>query len=109
MTAVWSDQAKLEAWLRIEVLACEAWAELGRIPHEDLLAIMERASFSIDRVLELERTTRHDVAAFVQCLAEAVGEPGRWIHFGMTSSDLLDTALALQLRAAADILLKKVE
>jgi adenylosuccinate lyase len=109
MTAVWSDQAKLQNWLQIEVLACEAWGELGRIPQEDLRAIRDRASFSLDRVLEIERTTQHDVAAFVQCVAESVGDPGRWIHFGMTSSDLLDTALALQLRAAADILLDKVE
>ena len=109
MTAVWSDQTKLELWLRIEVLACEAWAQLGRIPPEDLERIQQRAGFSIDRVLEIEQTTQHDVAAFVQNVAENVGEAGRWIHFGMTSSDLLDTGLALQLREAADILLQRVE
>jgi adenylosuccinate lyase len=109
MGALWSDQAKLEHWLRIEILASEAWAELGRIPDKDLEAIRERAAFTVERVLELERTTQHDVAAFVQCVAESVGRAGRWIHFGMTSSDLLDTALALQLREAADILLAKVE
>src|SRR5438105_4177888 len=109
MSAVWSDQTKLSLWLRIEVLACEAWAELGRIPQQDLEKIKRRARFSIDRVLEIERTTQHDVAAFVQNVAENVGEAGRWVHFGMTSSDLLDTALALQLREAADILLSKLE
>ncbi|MFN2545311.1 MAG: adenylosuccinate lyase [Actinomycetota bacterium] len=109
MSAVWSDEAKLSHWLRIEVLACEAWAELGRIPPADLDAIRELASFTVDRVLEIERTTQHDVAAFVQVVGESVGEPGRWIHFGMTSSDLLDTALALQLRTSADLLLDKVE
>src|SRR5437588_750145 len=109
MSAVWTDERKLSHWLEIEVLACEAWAELGRIPSPDLDAIRERASFTIDRVLEVERVTQHDVAAFVQVVAESVGESGRWIHFGMTSSDLLDTALALQLRSAADLLLRKLE
>src|SRR5438105_7642185 len=109
MSSVWSDQTKLQIWLRIEVLACEAWAQLGRIPPEDLERIQQRAGFSIDRVLEIEQTTQHDVAAFVQNVAENVGEAGRWIHFGMTSSDLLDTGLALQLREAADILLSKLE
>ena len=106
---MWSDQTKLSIWLRIEVLACEAWAELARIPQIDLELIQRRARFSIDRVLEIERTTQHDVAAFVQNVAENVGDAGRWIHFGMTSSDLLDTGLALQLRESADILLDKLE
>src|SRR5256714_12235764 len=109
MAAVWTDEQKLSYWLQIEILACEAWAELGRIPPKDLDAIRERAAFTVDRVLEIERTTQHDVAAFVQCVAESVGEAGRWVHFGMTSSDLLDTALALQLRDAVDILLEKLE
>jgi len=109
MAAVWTDESRLSNWLRIEILACEAWAELGRIPQDDLETIRERASFTVDRVLEIERTTQHDVAAFVQCVAESVGEAGRWIHFGMTSSDLLDTALALQLREAVDLLLEKLE
>ncbi|MDP9341616.1 MAG: adenylosuccinate lyase [Actinomycetota bacterium] len=109
MAAVWSEQARLGHWLRIEVLACEAWARQGLIPSEDLEAIRTRASFSVERVDELERTTNHDVAAFVQNVAETVGPAGRWIHFGMTSSDLLDTGLALQLRAAADLLLGRVE
>ncbi|MFL5797176.1 MAG: adenylosuccinate lyase [Actinomycetota bacterium] len=109
MAAVWTDEARLGHWLRIEVLACEAWARLGRIPEPDLTAIRTRASFSIERVAELERTTNHDVAAFVQNVAESVGPEGRWIHFGMTSSDLLDTGLALQLREAADLLLARLE
>ena len=109
MAAVWSDEARLRHWLRIEVLACEAWARLGRIPEEDIHAIRTRAAFSLDRVAELERVTNHDVAAFVQNVAESVGPEGRWIHFGMTSSDLLDTALALQLREAADLLLARLQ
>jgi adenylosuccinate lyase len=109
MAAVWSDESRLRHWVRIEVLACEAWSRLGRIPSEDLDAIRSKASVTVDRVAELEATTNHDVASFVQAAAESVGPAGRWIHFGMTSSDLLDTGLALQLRAAADLLLAKLE
>jgi adenylosuccinate lyase len=108
MAEVWSEEVRIGHWLRIEVLACEAWAQLGRIPEEDLEAI-RGATVSPERVAELERTTNHDVAAFVQAAAESVGPAGRWIHFGMTSSDLLDTALALQLREAADLLLERLE
>lgn len=110
MAAVWSEEAKLAHWTRIEVLACEGWAELGRIPEGDLAAIRSKASPPTpERVRELEAVTQHDVAAFVQALAEQVGPAGRWIHFGLTSSDLLDTALALQMRAAADLILDNVE
>jgi adenylosuccinate lyase len=109
MAAVWTDEAKLGHWLRIEVLACEAWAKLGLIPQEDLERIQQRAAFDVDRVLEIEKTTNHDVAAFVQVVSESVGEAGRWIHHGLTSSDLLDTTLALQLRAAADQILVRLE
>jgi adenylosuccinate lyase len=110
MAAVWSEETKLRTWLRIEVLACEAWARLGRIPEEDLSRIREGARPpSPKQVDELEKVTNHDVAAFVQAVAEPLGPPGRWIHFGLTSSDLLDTGLALQMRAACDLLLARVE
>jgi adenylosuccinate lyase len=109
MAAVWSDEARLRHWLEIEVLAVEAWARLGTVPPEDARAVRERASFTIERVRELEEVTRHDVAAFVQCVAESVGPAGRWIHFGLTSSDVLDTGFALQLRQAADLLLAGTE
>jgi adenylosuccinate lyase len=109
MAAIWSDEARLANWLEIEVLAVEAWAELGKIPPEDARAIRERAAFTVERVLEVEEITRHDVAAFVQVVGEAVGSEGRWVHFGMTSSDVLDTGLAMQLRSAADILLGRIE
>jgi adenylosuccinate lyase len=109
MAAVWSEEAKLGHWLRIEVLACEAWGELGLIPPDDLTAIRDRAAFDIGRVQEVERTTGHDVAAFVQVVGESIGDEGRWVHHGLTSSDLLDTALALQLRAAADLILTRLE
>jgi adenylosuccinate lyase len=109
MAAVWSDEARFRHWLEVEVLAVEAWASLGAVPPEDARAVRERASFTIERVRELEEVTRHDVAAFVQCVAESVGPAGRWIHFGLTSSDVLDTGFALQLRQAADLLLASVE
>jgi adenylosuccinate lyase len=107
--SVWSDEARFGHWLEIEILAVEAWARLGKVPEDDAREIRQRASFTVDRVLELERVTKHDVAAFVQCLGESVGPAGRWIHFGMTSSDVLDTGLALQLREAADLLLARLE
>jgi len=110
MAAVWSEESKLASWLRIEILACEAWSRLGHIPSEDLAQIKERAvAPTPERVAELEAVTHHDVAAFVQAAAEPIGEAGRWIHFGLTSSDVLDTALALQLREAGDLLLAKLE
>jgi adenylosuccinate lyase len=109
MAEVWSDEARLSHWLEIEVLAVEAWARLGRIPDEDARTVRERAAFDLDRVAERERVTKHDVAAFVQDVAASVGPAGRWIHFGLTSSDVLDTAFALQLREAADLLLGRVE
>jgi adenylosuccinate lyase len=109
MAAVWSDQARFRHWLEIEVLAVEAWARLGKVPEEDARAVRGRASFTVERVRELEEITRHDVAAFVQCVAESVGPAGRWVHFGLTSSDVLDTGFALQLREAADLLLARTE
>ena len=109
MAAVWADEARLANWLEIELLAVEAWAELGRIPTEDAEACRARGAFTVDAVLERERVTRHDVAAFVDVVAAAIGPEGRWIHFGLTSSDVLDTGFALQLRQAADLLLERLE
>ena len=108
MARVWSDETKLGAWLEIEICAVEAWARLGVVPPEDA-AEVRRATFDPVRVAERERVTRHDVAAFVQEIAESVGPAGRWIHYGLTSSDVLDTGLALQLRDAVDLLLAKLE
>ncbi len=109
MAEVWSERARLSHWLEIEILAVEAWARLGRIPQEDARVIRERARFDPERVAELEKVTKHDVAAFVQDVAASIGPAGRWVHFGMTSSDVLDTAFALQLRDAADLLLARLE
>jgi adenylosuccinate lyase len=109
MAEVWSDEARLGHWLEVELLAVEAWAELGRIPADDAAACRARATFTVKAVAAREELTRHDVAAFVDVVAASVGPQGRWIHYGMTSSDVLDTTLALQLRAAADLLLAGLE
>jgi adenylosuccinate lyase len=109
MASVWSEEAKLGHWLEIEILVAEAWARLGVVPEDDAREIRAEASFDIERVAEVERVTRHDVAAFVQVVADAVGPAGRWVHFGLTSSDVLDTGLALQLRDASDLLLGALE
>jgi adenylosuccinate lyase len=97
---IWSEQRKLEAWLEVELAVCEVLGERGVIPAADLEQIRTRASFDLAAVKERERVTDHDVAAFVDVVAQSVGEPGRWIHYGLTSSDVLDTGLALQLREA---------
>jgi adenylosuccinate lyase len=104
--AVWSPQRKLECWLEVELAATEAWAEEGVVPQEAAEACRAKASFTVEAVNEREKVTDHDVAAFVDVVAESVGEHGRWIHYGLTSSDVLDTALALQLREAGEVVLK---
>jgi adenylosuccinate lyase len=109
MRDIWSDEARMANWLEVEIAVVEARAELGEVPEADAEEIRERAAFSVERAQELERITRHDVAAFVQCVGESSEAAARWLHFGMTSSDVLDTGLALQLRAAADVLLDLLE
>jgi len=108
MAAVWSEDAKLGHWLRIEILAVEARVIKGEVPAQDLAEIKARAAFDLARVAEIERVTRHDVAAFLDNVAENVGPAARHLHYGMTSSDVLDTGLALQLVTAADLLLAGV-
>jgi adenylosuccinate lyase len=104
MAAVWTDQARMAAWLQVELAVCEAWARIGKIPEEAVAEIKAKAAFDVDRVCEIEETTQHDVIAFVSCVAENVGECSKYIHYGLTSSDVLDTGLALQLRAAGALL-----
>jgi adenylosuccinate lyase len=109
MGAVWADEARLAHWLEIEILVVEALAGLGVVPDADAREIRAKASFDAGRVAEVERVTKHDVAAFVQVVASSVGPAGRWVHFGLTSSDVLDTGLALQLCDACDLLLERLE
>ncbi|MDK2882548.1 MAG: adenylosuccinate lyase [Bacillota bacterium] len=109
MARIWTEENKMQKWLEVEILACEAMAELGEIPKEAAAAIRERAGFDVARVREIEQVTRHDVAAFVECVAERVGEAGKYVHRGLTSSDVLDTGLALQMKEAGELLIKDVE
>ena len=109
MRALWSDQRKYEIWLEIETLACEAMARLGQIPAADAKAIREKARFSVPEILEIEKRTNHDVIAFLENVADSVGPAARWMHQGLTSSDVLDTTLAVQMTAACDLLIKGVD
>jgi len=104
MAALWTDDARMHAWLEVEMAVCEAWATLGRIPQDAMLEIKQKAGFDVDRVNEIEAVTQHDVIAFVSCVAENVGGASKYIHYGLTSSDVLDTGLALQLRSAGALL-----
>jgi len=109
MARIWSDESRFRYWLDVEIAAAEAWMELGRIPKEDLANIKKRASFDIGRILEVEQKVKHDVIAFLTVVAERVGPSSKYIHMGMTSYDVVDTAFALQLRDASDIILDDIE
>jgi len=105
MRSVWTEQRKLEIWLEIETLACEAMAELGTIPKEDAVEIRQKGKFDIAKVREIEKRTNHDVIAFLEDVASYVGPAARWIHQGLTSSDLLDTTIAVQLNESCALIL----
>jgi adenylosuccinate lyase len=105
MGKIWSEERKFQIWLEIEVIACEAMAELGQIPREDAVEIRKRARFSIPEIAEIEKRTNHDVIAFLENVADSVGPTARWIHQGLTSSDVLDTTLAVQLTESSTIIL----
>ncbi|MGI8386325.1 adenylosuccinate lyase [Robertmurraya sp. P23] len=109
MGAIWTEENRFKAWLEVEVLACEAWVELGEIPKEDVEKIRQNASFNIDRINEIEQETRHDVVAFTRAVSETLGEERKWVHYGLTSTDVVDTALSYMLKQANDILLKDLE
>jgi len=109
MSAVWSPENRYRKWLDIELLACEAMARLGTIPTKSLQNIKKKAAFDINRIDEIEKTTKHDVVAFLTSVTEKVGQDGRFIHMGLTSSDILDTSLAVLLKEAADILMEDID
>jgi len=109
MGDIWTDEYKFQTWLQVEIAVCEAQAELGYIPQEAVTEIKAKAKFDPKRILEIEAEVRHDVIAFLTNVNEYVGDAGRYIHLGMTSSDMIDTALALQLVRSADILLERLE
>ncbi len=109
MGAIWTEENRYKAWLEVEILACEAWAELGDIPKEDVAKIRENASFDISRIHKIEEETRHDVVAFTRAVSETLGEERKWVHYGLTSTDVVDTALSYLLKQANDILLNDLE
>ncbi len=109
MARIWSDEGKLAAWLEVEQAATAAWAELGVVPGEAAARIAEATPPSAERVAEIEATLHHDTAAFVDAVAEQLGEEGRWFHYGLTSSDVVDTALSLQLREAGALILAGID
>ncbi|QQK79313.1 adenylosuccinate lyase [Salicibibacter cibi] len=104
MGQVWTDENRFQAWLEVEIAACEAWAEQGVIPNEDVAKISENAGFDIERILDIEATTRHDVVAFTRAVSETLGEERKWVHYGLTSTDVVDTAQSYLLKQANDIL-----
>jgi len=109
MRDVWTEQNKFSAYLKVEILSCEAWSELGVIPKEDVDRIRAAATFDVDRIKEIEETTRHDVVAFTRAVSESLGPERKWVHYGLTSTDVVDTANGYLLKQANDILLKDLE
>ncbi len=108
MGKIWQDEFKYSTWLKMEILACEARSELGEIPKADVEVIKQKANFDVKKILEIEETTKHDVIAFLTNVAEYVGPESRHIHYGMTSSDILDTTLSYQMKTAGELLLKRL-
>ncbi len=108
MGKIWEDEFKFSTWLKIEIFACEARVKLGEISKKDVDVIKEKSKFDVKRILEIEETTKHDVIAFLTNVAEYVGPESRHIHYGMTSSDILDTTLSYQMKTAGELLLKRL-
>src|SRR5215207_3775896 len=108
MGAIWSEQRRYETWLEVELAAAETMAEAGIVPADASRELRAKGAFDIDRIEEIERTTQHDVIAFTTAVAEKVGPAARWLHFGLTSSDVVDTAQALQMRQACDLIVKGI-
>ncbi|MBF0806279.1 MULTISPECIES: adenylosuccinate lyase [unclassified Streptococcus] len=109
MGAIWSEENKYRAWLEVEILAAEAWAVLGEIPQEDVTLLREKARFDVERILEIEQETHHDVVAFTRAVSESLGEESKWVHFGLTSTDVVDTAYGYLYKQANAILRQDLE
>jgi len=109
MAGLWSPEKKFEKWLAVELAACKAWARLGKIPGKDLKKIVKKASFNVERIDEIEKSVKHDVIAFLTSVSESLGPESRFVHMGLTSSDVLDTSFALQLRDAAGIIITRIK
>ena len=104
MIAIWTEQAQFEAWLDVELAACWAWSQIGVIPQKDMDTLYQKASFSLDRIKEIEAQTRHDVVAFTRAVSETLGDEKKWVHYGLTSTDVVDTAWGVRLKKANQIL-----
>ena len=109
MANIWTDQNRYEAWLEVEILACEAWSELGHIPKEDVKKIRQNAKVDVKRAQEIEQETRHDVVAFTRQVSETLGDERKWVHYGLTSTDVVDTALSYVIKQANEIIEKDIE
>lgn len=109
MANIWTEQNRFEAWLEVEILACEAWSKLGHIPAEDVKLIRQNAKVDVDRAKEIEQETRHDVVAFTRQVSETLGEERKWVHYGLTSTDVVDTALSYVVKQANEIIEKDLE
>lgn len=104
MSDIWSEENQFQAWLDVELAACRAWSEIGKIPPEDVDKLYEKASFNVDRIKEIEKQTRHDVVAFTRSVSESLGDEKKWVHYGLTSTDVVDTANGYRLKQANEIL-----
>lgn len=109
MTDIWSEENQFQAWLEVELAACWAWSKLGKIPEEDVDKLYEKASFDVDRIKEIEKQTRHDVVAFTRSVSESLGEEKKWVHYGLTSTDVVDTAQGYRFKQANEILRKDIQ
>ena len=109
MANIWTDQNRYEAWLEVEILACEAWSELGHIPKEDVKKIRQNAKVDVKRAQEIEQETRHDVVVFTRQVSETLGDERKWVHYGLTSTDVVDTALSYVIKQANEIIEKDIE
>ena len=109
MRDIWSEESKFAAWLKVEILACEAWSELGEIPKADVEKLWANAKFDIDRIYEIEQETKHDVVAFTRCVSESLGDEKKWVHYGLTSTDVVDTAYGYLYKQANAILREDLE
>lgn len=108
MGVIWAEENKYQAWLEVEILACEAWGKLGVIPKEDIAALRENATFNLERISDIEQETRHDVVAFTRAVSETLGEERKWVHYGLTSTDVVDTAQSYLLKQANDIIRRDI-
>lgn len=109
MREIWGEESKYNAWLKVEILSCEAWSTLGEIPKEDVEKLWKNAKFDVERIYEIEQETRHDVVAFTRCVSESLGDEKKWVHYGLTSTDVVDTAYGYLYKQANEVLLKDIE